>query len=183
MDSLFKEGNVYVLVLEHDYKDHESAINDSQFVCNTDTKGVSLYGGRVNIDLCTDYYSNVHLYLKIDGLYIEVPSNSKMTTKLEPEQGVAFLNQIENLGVDSFLDNYKKNMRELRAELEKQAQEIKESLAVKEEEDSRRSLNSILSLLKELTCVIFMFSISLNAGIDNITYTDLYNNILTKFFE
>ena len=78
----------------------------------------SLYGGRVYLNY---NFGQGYGWLEVDGISIK-QYNCSTAGKIDStsthslEQIVAHLNQIENLGVDSFLENYKAQLQELKKE-------------------------------------------------------------------
>ena len=112
---LFKKENVYV-VIKGQQIDYSNLPNDLIFDYNSSDRCCTcLYGGRV---ILTGKYNGWHL--KIDGLELQhfwLSESNKLpyaSDSLDPEMVSAYLNQMENLGVDSFLTNYKNQVQELK---------------------------------------------------------------------
>ena len=120
--AIVKQDNVYVVIEIDDEtfeKNYEEYKNNENFIwgstCtwnpNKTIKRV-LYGDRV----CVDERN----YLSIDGERIINlgRSYSSFSDNFNIKEIVAFLNQIENLGLDAFLDNYKLQLQNFKKELE-----------------------------------------------------------------
>ena len=115
MNEIFKKDNVYVLVRDKKNRSEVELRDVEELVLSNGVKRKnSLYGGRVWL-----YYSQIVgsytdcLYMEIDGIRIQrfrTSNNGNLYLEdyfVQEEQVIAYLNQIENLGVDSFLENYK----------------------------------------------------------------------------
>ena len=117
MNSIFKKENVYVAIKGKNFRDGinledlDSLIFSPQYKYKKNE--VSLYGGRVYL-----HYYNDDLTFAIDGIPIREIHNYKnglfASSSMEVDKATAFLNQIENLGVDSFLENYKSQLQEFK---------------------------------------------------------------------
>ena len=179
MDAIFFKDNVYVLVKDHEPMDKNAMSKDISFIIGARIKYRNyLYGGRVYIDM----YVNDTMRLYVDGILIHIYEYSNIETKISTSSGVAFLNQIENLGVDTFLNNYKRMLCEYKKDLEKQSLQLSQDLSIHEDEKQRSLHNSIKTLLHIITGLLFTVSIHLSVGIDNHTYEEIYSNILNQFY-
>ena len=105
-----------------------------------------------------------------------------MGNYLAPEQVAAYLNQIENLGVDSFFINYKNQVLEFKKECEAMIEEIKRDLDANYNEMKEAHLSSLRNLVMKLACMIITLMINMNAGLDNHCYTTAYDNIINLYF-
>ena len=194
MDAIFKNGNVYVAVMKKDAR-KEIDFSDSMdlILCKIEdvTKNL-LYGGRVSLELHKENPNSAYRYsnlcdIVIDGIKLKklVARDSGQVDSLSYfslEQAAAYLNQIENLGVDSFLENYKLQLQGLKSELEAQADGLQQELALNFNDDKAKVLDSIKKVILSLTCIIFSLLVNMNAGLENHHYTEAYNNIISLYF-
>ena len=179
MDAIFLKENVYVLIKDHKPVDKEVMNKDTSFIVGSSFKNENyLYGGRVYLKM----YSDGTMYFHVDGILIHIYEDSKLSNEIPIASGVAFLNQIANLGVDTFLDNYKKVLSDYKKDLEKQSLQISQDLSLHEDDKQRSLLNKLEVLLQKISGLLFTVSIHLSVGIDNHTYEELYSNILNQFY-
>lgn len=181
--ALFKSDNVYVIIRDVDI---DSSNSPKELVISDEytgfTKRKLLYGGRVILE----YYRSWSII--IDGMTIQCFHFNEHTAKpyaevsLEPEQIAAYLNQIENLGVDSFLTNYKSQVQEFKKECEAMIEEIKRDLDANYNEKKEAHLSSLRSFVMNLACMLIMLMINMNAGLDNHCYTTAYDKIINLYF-
>lgn len=194
MDAIFKNGNVYVAVMKKDAR-KEIDFSDSMdlILCKIEdvTKNL-LYGGRVSLELHKENPNSAYCHsnlcdIVIDGIKLKklVARDSGQVVSLSYfslEQAAAYLNQIENLGVDSFLENYKLQLQGLKSELEAQADGLQQELALNFNDDKAKVLDSIKKVILSLTCIIFSLLVNMNAGLENHHYTEAYDNIINLYF-
>lgn len=178
MDAIFKKENVYVAVRNLDYNKKEEISKDSSFVVSTE-KTCYLYGGRVYVG----YYYTYNWTIEIDGIEIRQFTNSdcESRTTYSPEQTCAILNQIENLGVDTFLENYKNSLITLKQELATMSDKYEQELAVSEDDDKKKILENLRKAIRNIVCLIFVLSINLNAGLDNHQYIAAYEEVTNMY--
>lgn len=188
MNAIFKRENVYVVVIDKDIRDDVFATDLGGLIWDYDQMDYNgeLYGGRVSLK----YIQGHHLdcMISIDGITLKNfvrYSNSKGIYEddvFSLNQIAAFLNQIENLGVDTFLENYKLHLQELKSELEGQADSLQQELALNYNDDKAKVLDSIKKVILSLACIIFSLLINMNAGLENHHYTEAYDNIINLYF-
>lgn len=94
----------------------------------------------------------------------------------------AFLTQIENLGIDTFLENYRNQLQSFKTEIEKTIEQIQEEQALKYEESKNFTIYGLRKFVRELSCLILCLFINMNAGLDNQCYIDAYNTIFNLYF-
>ena len=186
MDAILKKENVYVLVREKDLRDgiDLSESNDLVILCNAST--ICLYGGRVELTCYTD--GDCRFY--IDGITIQslvtCESNDlkslEFVSYLSLGQTVAYLNQMENLGVDSFLENYKLQLQELKKDIEVKVEKLEQELAIEDNRNKVQQLNKFKNFIVTLTNIIFSLLVNMNAGLENHQYTEAYDNIINLYF-
>lgn len=175
MKGIFKNENVYVYI--NNDEDNKAPIDD---VCIlTDGKSNTfLYGGRVEL---WAYYDKVEL--DIDGISIgKVDGDVSIEYRLSYSAATAYLNQIENLGVDTFLENYKHQLQQLKQEMEKFADDLQQELAVNYDEKKAQELSKYKKFILTLGCVLFALFINMNAGLENQHYISAYENIINSYF-
>ena len=199
MNAIFFKDNLYILVKDKEPINVDSIVNDKTLIGCRGTKA-SLYGGRVSIHF-THTKGSDYAYLYIDDVKIRLFENRtygysghrqypylELVNELSLETCTAFLNQIESLGIDTFLENYKKTMIALKQEQEKLIIQLTESMAIENmSSDNHRAIDFVLHhiklFLQELGCIVLILSIHMNAGLDNHVYTDTYNSIINQFFQ
>ena len=190
MNAIFKKENVYVAIDGIDTRDDIQCEDMDTLIFATHYKykkqKVFLYGGRVYLSF---YYSN-DLTISVDGVPIrEIGYNKNddrigffVRTSMGVCKAAAFLNQMENLGVDSFLENYKIQLQEFKKDLEMKAEKLEQEQSAQFDEEKSTFLTSLKKFINELTCIIFCLLINMNAGLDNQYYTDVYNEIINLYF-
>ena len=104
------------------------------------------------------------------------------TPNLSFDQVALFLNQIENLGIDSFLDNYKVQLRNLKKELEEVAVGWQKELLVEYDENKSYDLAELRRTLLYMSCFLFSLFINMNAGLSNQNYMNAYDTIINMYF-
>lgn len=196
MRAIIKHENVYVVVRDKEaredvgFKNVENLILCDDYSCSK--KENSLYGGRVCLKI-PEYRSNGYIHYKddychiiIDGIGIDKIYESvgmvMKSNEFSWDKIAAYLNQIENLGVDSFLENYKLQLQELKKEFESMKENLQSELAVNYDENKASKLNSINNMLLSITCVIFSLLINMNAGLSNQNYINAYDTIINMYF-
>lgn len=187
---LFKNG-VYTLI-EHSLTDAqiEELSKDKSFVVSTTLNGSGtrtfpLYGGRVKIKMEEyGYYRGQFLFqLFIDGFEIceKKSVNSEILDKI-----TAYLNQIEQLGVDTFLANYKAAIIAEKEELSAMCDKLAAELQLRENEEKEKTLSRLRSKIEDLIGLLFLLTINMNAGLDNQAYIDAYTeseNVISQYIE
>jgi hypothetical protein len=120
MKGIFKNENVYVYIDDKNvYKDSIKEVN--MFIIGEKKHRCLLYGGRVEIEHyhINGYYQDYGFNLHVDGIEIlKINKEGDFHIYNSPSEVVAYLNQIENLGVDSFLENYKQQLQQIKLEFE-----------------------------------------------------------------
>lgn len=175
---LFKKDGVYVVIPEIDSCKSEEVLNDPNFVCNYDIKERSmLYGGRVNLRCNYD-----SLYFKVDGIYIGY-YNRQMSfcDTISIQMAANFLNQIENLGVDTFLQNYKASMEAMKDQLTEFSTQLVVELSAQEDEEKSKMLASIRKVLLSLICLICTLSLLKNTGLENHQYIEAAESVISQY--
>lgn len=185
MDYIFKKENVYIafedVEIQNDKNFEDSLIYDSE-----SKNMVSLYGNRVQFKLSNKQNG---IKLEVDGIkicQIELDESSNrdyiIKKELKLHKVAAFLTQIENLGIDTFLENYRNQLQSFKTEIEKTIEQIQEEQALKYDDNKNSTIYVLRKFVKELTCLIFCLLINMNAGLDNQCYIDAYNTIFNLYF-
>jgi hypothetical protein len=92
----------------------------------------------------------------------------------------AYLNQIEHLGIDTFLDNYKKNLEDFKAQMNEMATALENELKENEDSDKAQLLQKVKNLILSIIIILFSLSINMNAGLDNSQYEEAYEAIIAQ---
>lgn len=184
---LFKNG-VYTLI-EHSLTDKEieELSKDKSFVVSSTKSGsglntFSLYGGRVKIEREESWYGSSlqsKFQLFIDGF--EITKKEYILDKI-----TAYLNQIEQLGVDTFLANYKAAIIAEKEELSAMCDKLAAELQLRENEEKEEKLSRLRSKIEDLIGLLFLLTINMNAGLDNQAYIDAYaesENVISQYIE
>ena len=184
MEGIFKNENVYVYIDDENvYKDSIEEVN--MFIIGGNKHRCLLYGGRVEIKhyKINGYYKNYGFNLHVDGIEIlKINKDGHFHIYNLPSEVVAYLNQIENLGVDSFLENYKQQLQQIKLEFESYADSIQQELAINYDEKKAEELSKYKKFILTLGCVIFALLINMNAGLQNQDYINAYDNIINTYF-
>lgn len=173
MKAIFKHENVYVYVNTEDELRENVDAQDTLIV--EDGKIKSLYGGRVKIN-----FRGWMAYLTIDGITIYEISFTdddypQKDDRVCVQQVVAYLNQIENLGVDAFLENYKNSLVQMK-------QDVENILKAQAYSGNERLIAKCQRLLIFLITLICSLSINMNAGLTNQHYINAYETIVNTYF-
>lgn len=199
MKTIFFQNGVYVCSEEEfDFEDDDNKVKTDVSIiicddrsCQCDSK--LLYGGRVIVDF--PRYDGGKFTLTIDGveiknLYYEYLNGTcaviRVTNELTVQKVTAYLNQIEQLGIDTFLENYKTTLENFKADIMALCEKY-ESL-LKEEEPNSGSANTYKDFLDRaracltiLTIILFSLACNMKTGLDNHVYEDAYNEVLAEY--
>ncbi len=187
MDGIFKKDNVYVYVTNKGRRNDIQEEDMTTLVYSPDSEyekqHVSLYGGRVYLHW-SGYYS---LRMSVDGISIgQILHNDNLWFVLSDSLGLgevtAFLNQMENLGIETFLENYKKQLVNFKKEMEEEVEKMEQEQSIHFDEKKVSSISNLKRAIVKLAIAIFCLFINMNAGLDNQTYTDAYNEIINLYF-
>lgn len=183
MDAIFKVNNVYVPVKNNEVRDGIEVTNLDELIISTEEKtSASLYGGRVWVEKVRRNYRTYYT-LMIDGIEIyEIDLGLSYFNECDAyniEKVAAYLNQIENLGIETFLDNYKKQLENLRDKLEGISVEMQQNEG---DEGDNEKLNVIRKSIIKITSFLFALYVNMNTGIEMQDYIDAYNTIINMYF-
>lgn len=182
MNAILKKDNVFIYAK----KLKNEVRNDPSFLMDClGCEKISLYGGRVKVETTNSSYTT---YLYIDGIHIfspQVPDRNGIPAcllgYLSIETLIAYLNQIEALGVDSFLENYQKSLREFKKDMSEQSEKLEANLTITEDKEYRERLRRIQEILYKLSFIILALSINMFAGYDNHVYEEAYQSIINVY--
>lgn len=197
MRTIFFQNGVYVYSENFfDFEDDDNkAKTDVSIIVSVKsnfTDSRLLYGGRVRVYLESNHGSN----LTIDGVDIKdfhyYESSNKtcaefyVTDELPEQKVTAYLNQIEQLGIDTFLENYKTTLENFKADImalcEKYESLLKEEEPNSESADTYKDfLNRARACLTILTIILFSLACNMKTGLDNHVYEDAYNEVLAEY--
>ena len=183
MDAIFKKENVYVAIVDKNIQEGLDQNELDEFICETRGHNEAhLYGGRVVISP-----SLGHFQMEVDGITIVSFSSYEGTPSIYSSIGAqkcaAYLNQTENLGVDTFLDNFKKQLLAFKEEIIELTEKYEQEQSVKFDNIVSKKLDSLRKILLELSMALFFLMVNMNAGLENQTYIDTYNTIVNQYFE
>ena len=192
MNAIIKHENVYVFVSDKNKTLREDVnLEDSLILCK-EKKVIRrfLYGGRVDLSFTVSNGVCIHdnlCTIAIDGITIKsfyVDSSNKVfsNNNLDISRAIAYLNQIENLGVDSFLENYKLQLQEIKKEFESMKDELQSELEVNYDENKASTLDSLNNLILSITIIIFYLLVNMNSRLNNQHYINAYNEIINMYF-
>ena len=137
-----------------------------------------MFGGRIRL--------TTRLY--VDGIIIKVinfdDSDGKILFEevLPTDSVCSFLNQIEMLGVDTFLDNYKQSLLDAKEKYEDLARKIETNISISPDNSNlKRRLRYINEFIGEVISIIFMLAINMNAGMDNHMYSNAFSEFINLY--
>jgi hypothetical protein len=183
MNAIFKVNNVYVTVMHKDVKEDIEFENLNDLIISTEGKtSVTLYGGRVYIYKTTRNY-NTYFGFMING--IDIYDIDIDFCKVNEDNAhcigeiTAYLNQIEHFGLEGFLNNYKKQLENLKDKIEVIYSEMQQNSDINAEGER---LNGIRRTLIKLNSFLFPLCVNMNTGIGMQDYEDAYNTVVNKYF-
>lgn len=194
METIFFQNGVYVCSEEEfNFEDNDNKVKaDASIILSNNENPNSrlLYGGRVKVSLL-----NAIFHIAIDGIEVNAfgytssynnQAGIYQTDNLSVQKVTAYLNQIEQLGIDTFLENYKTALEAFKADIMVLCEKY-ESL-LKEEEPNSGSANTYKDFLDRaracltiLTIMIFSLACNMKTGLDNHVYEDAYNEVLAEY--
>lgn len=144
-----------------------------------------LFGGRVKIYATTGLtvdgitinalYSTSWNYAGSSISYAEVSSN------LSCAKVTSYLNQMQQLGVDSFLANYKQSIEKAKEELTVMCDKLEGELSIREDEEKTELLGKLREVIIKMVVILFGLMVDVNVGLDNHDYVDAYNEIVNEY--
>lgn len=197
MKTIFFQNGVYVCSNEtFNYKnDYTKAITDVSIIICDDCYQLHsklLYGGRVEVEFPS--YERGGCTLTIDGVEIKSLDYQYLNgtcavigvkNELTMQKVTAYLNQIEQLGIETFLENYKTALENSKADIMVLCEKY-ESLLKEDESDSgsantyKAFLDRARACLTIFTIILFSLACNMKTGLDNHVYEDTYNEVLAE---
>lgn len=182
MEAIFLVNGVYVCI--DDNRSYRRELEEEQtFIVNEGGRCV-LFGGRVVVECSCRGYE-----LSIDGIELYnfiIGYTEPLSNYFSIEAITAYLNQMGQLGVDTFLCNYKETAKCLKNEVSSLSCKLEAELQVREDKEKERSLMRLRKKIDGLIGLLFLLSINMNAGIDNHTYINAYDeceNIISQYIK
>lgn len=185
---LFKKG-VYVGVdTDFDKSLDSNKIEEDKDLVVADLgnkRATLLFGGRVEIQNATS--------LTVDGITINELwspslnysvssiSYAKVSSGLSCAKLTSYLNQMQQLGVDSFLANYKQSIEKAKEELTVMCDKLEGELSIREDEEKTKLLGKLREVIIEMVVILFGLMVDVNVGLDNHDYVDAYNEIVNEY--
>lgn len=199
MKTIFFHNGVYVYSEEFfNFEDDDNkAKTDVSIIISAESpygdSSKLLYGGRVEVSL--SYIGSRVCKLTIDGVEIKSIDYEYLKgtcavigvkDELTMQKVTAYLNQIEQLGIDTFLENYKTALETFKADImvlcEKYESLLKEEEPDYESADTyKRFLDRARACLTILTIILFSLACNMKTGLDNHVYEDAYNEVLAEY--
>lgn len=87
---------------------------------------------------------------------------------------------MQQLGVDTFLTNYKQSLEKTKDELTVICDKLEGELGVQENEEKAKLLAKLRNVIIEMIVVLFGLMVDVNVGLDNHNYVDAYNEIVNE---
>ncbi len=178
MEAIFLVNGVYVCI--DDNRSYRRELEEEQtFIVNEGGRCV-LFGGRVVVE---------NYGLSIDGIELynfKIGYTEPLSNYFSIEAITAYLNQMGQLGVDTFLCNYKEAAKCFKNEVSSLSCKLEAELQVREDKEKERSLMRLREIIDGLIGLLFLLSINMNAGIDNHTYINAYDeceNIISQYIK
>lgn len=200
MEVIFFRNGTYVCVDDTKVNEsleqfkEEDLKNDPTVVCYRndgnfwwDSPLSSLCGGRVRLE---------NSYMSIDGLCIYKIGYSYYCSAISSSYSyyypyireelsfgtvTAYLNQIEQLGVDTFLKNYKEALLNLKKEMLEMSEKLESDLQIKEDDSKRKTLDCIKEVIVRIMIILVGLMVNMDAGLDNHIYSDTYEEIISEY--
>lgn len=183
MKAILLENGIYIGVdTNADKSLDDSKIQESKELvyCNVYSSGEAiLFGGRVGVR----YRSSGDWNLSVDGIKIKVLGYKTDNPYFENslQNVVAYLNQMQQLGVDTFLANYKLSLEKTKEELTVICDKLEGELSVQENEGKAKLLAKLRGVIIEMIVILFGLMVDVNVGLDNHNYVDAYNEIVNEY--
>lgn len=178
MGGILKVDNVYVC-FENKELNTEMDINlDKNVSMVVKDRGIAiLYGGRVKVYDEKLYIDGFRIH-RVHYAFERGDEYWRWNDPLSISSITAYLNQIENLGVDTFLDNYKRQVECFKLHIEEELKQLIEDETAKDRKDRIENRRHLLTFL---AVSLFNLLVNMNAGLENSAYIEAYNQIACYF--
>ena len=180
MKALFLVNGVYVCI--DDNRSYKWEVEEEQTFIVKEGGRCVLFGGRVVVK-----GSSLGSELSIDGIElmnIAIGETIHLSKRFSIEAITAYLNQMEQLGVDTFLCNYKEAAKCLKSEVSSLSCKLEAELQVREDKEKEKSLMRLRNIIDNIIGLLFLLTINMNAGLDNQTYINAYDqceNVISQY--
>lgn len=179
MEAILLKNGIYIGVDTYADKSlNNSKIQESkELVYCDESDSAILFGGRVDVSYDSDWN------LSVDGIKIKVLKywNDLPYFANSLQNVVAYLNQMQQLGVDTFLTNYKQSLEKTKDELAVICDKLEGELSVQENEGKAKLLAKLRGVIIEMIVILFGLMVDVNVGLDNHNYVDAYNEIVNEY--
>lgn len=181
---IIKREGIYVSIYQLPVNTREVLIENEQVIVGEfhredDVCECHLYGGRVLVS----YEQTQEYYLQVDGIRIIDFSLYSNNCSLDIERVTHYLNQIEQLGVDKFVENYKTVIIQRQEALMQEKSEIEKILENQESPKLLNRLEKLRDLSRDSLFILFMLMMHQPCGIGDAKYIDVFNTITTIYSE
>lgn len=175
MEAILLKNGIYIGVDTYANKSlNNSKIQESkELVYCDESDSAILFGGRVDVSC----YQGWHL--SVDGIKIIATDYPYFANSLQ--NVVAYLNQMQQLGVDTFLTNYKQSLEKTKEGLTVICDKLEGELSVQENEEKAKLLAKLRGVIIEMIFILFGLMVDVNVGLDNHNYVDTYNEIVNEY--
>lgn len=182
MEAIFLVNGVYVCI--DDNRSYKREVEGEQTFIVSERGRCVLFGGRVVVECSSRGYE-----LSIDGIELynfKLGYTEPLSKYFSIEAITAYLNQMGQLGVDTFLCNYKEAAKCFKNEVSSLSCKLEAELQVREDKEKTRKMEYLRNIIDKLIGLLFLLSINMNAGIDNHTYINAYDeceNIISQYIK
>lgn len=136
-----------------------------------------LFGGRVVLTM----KDNRKGELSVNGIDIYEGTQDALTSDLSGETIVAYLDLMNSLGIDTFLEYYKKVVKEYRDEMSALEEALEDRQSERQDKDVWKRLSTIRDIRFRLSFMVFNLSILMPTGINDSQYEEAYNRIVSRY--
>ena len=136
-----------------------------------------LFGGRVVLTM----KDNRKGELSVNGLDICEGTQDALTSDLSGETIAAYLDLMNSLGIDTFLEYYKKVVKEYRDEMSALEEAFEDCSADSRDIEAQKGLSTIRDIRFRLSFMVFNLSLLMPTGINDSQYEEAYNSIVSRY--
>ena len=136
-----------------------------------------LFSGRVLLTM----KDNQKGELSVNGIDICEGMQDALTSVLSGETIAAYLHLMNSLGIDKFLEYYKKVVKEYSDEMSALEETLEYRLSERQNKDVWKRLSTIRDIRFRLSFMIFNLSILMPTGINDSQYEEAYNRIVSRY--
>lgn len=136
-----------------------------------------LFGGRV----VRTMKDNQKGELSVNGIDICEGTQDALTSALSGETIAAYLDLMNSLGIDTFLEYYKKVVKEYSDEMSALEEALEYHQSEHQDKDICKRLSTIRDIRFRLSFMIFNLAILMPIGINDSQYEEAYNSIVSRY--